>query len=91
MFVDMSTEMVYPLVPLFLTVKLGSSPAIVGVIEGIAESIALLLKVFSGYIGDAYHNKKLLAFTGYSAAVFYKILLLLAASWLGILVYYCHK
>ena len=86
MFVDMSTEMVYPLVPLFLTATLGASPAIIGVIEGIAESIASLLKVFSGYIGDMYHSKKRLAFVGYSAAVVYKIFLLSAASWAGILV-----
>ena len=86
LFVDMSTEMVYPLVPLFLTATLGASPAIVGIIEGIAESIASLLKVFSGYIGDVYHNKKRLAFVGYSASVLYKIFLLLAASWPGVLV-----
>lgn len=86
LFVDMSTEMVYPLVPLFLTATLGASPAIVGIIEGIAESIASLLKVFSGYIGDVYHNKKRLAFAGYSASVFYKIFLLLAVSWPGVLV-----
>lgn len=85
LFVDMSTEMVYPLVPLFLTATLGASPAIVGVIEGIAESIASLLKVFSGYIGDVYHNKKRLAFAGYSASLLYKIFLLLAASWPGVL------
>ncbi len=86
MFVDMSTEMVYPLVPLFLTATLGASPAIVGVIEGIAESIASLLKVFSGYIGDVYHNKKRLAFMGYSASVVYKLILLLASSWPGVLI-----
>lgn len=86
LFVDMSTEMVYPLVPLFLTATLGASPAIVGIIEGIAESIASLLKVFSGYIGDVYHNKKRLAFAGYSASVIYKIVLILATSWFGILV-----
>lgn len=86
MFVDMSTEMVYPLVPLFLTATLGASPAIIGVIEGIAESIASLLKVFSGYIGDVYHNKKRLAFAGYSASVVYKIFLILATSWFGVLV-----
>lgn len=84
-FVDMSTEMVYPLVPLFLTATLGASPAVVGVIEGIAESIASLLKVFSGYIGDMYHNKKQLAFIGYSASLLYKVFLLLAASWPGVL------
>lgn len=86
LFADMSTEMVYPLIPLYLTAALGASPAIVGVIEGIAESIASLLKVFSGYIGDVYSNKKRLAFAGYSATVFYKILLLMAVSWPGILV-----
>jgi len=86
LFVDMSTEMVYPLVPLFLTATLGASPAIVGVIEGIAESVASLLKVFSGYIGDVYHNKKRLAIAGYSAAVFYKLALLVAGSWPGVLV-----
>lgn len=86
LFVDMSTEMVYPLVPLFLTATLGASPAIVGVIEGIAESVASLLKVFSGYAGDVYHKKKRLAFAGYSASVIYKIVLLLATSWPGVLV-----
>lgn len=85
LFVDMSTEMVYPLLPLFLTATLGASPAIVGIIEGIAESIASLLKVFSGYIGDVYHNKKRLAFAGYSASVLYKLFLLLATSWPGVL------
>ncbi len=86
LFADMSTEMVYPLIPLFLTATLGASPAIVGVIEGIAESIASLLKVFSGYIGDVYHNKKRLAFAGYSAAVLYKIFLIFASSWFGVLI-----
>jgi len=85
LFVDMSTEMVYPLIPLYLTSTLGATPAIVGVIEGIAESIASLLKVFSGYIGDVYHNKKNLAFVGYSASVIYKVLLLLSTSWVGVL------
>lgn len=86
LFVDMSTEMVYPVLPLFLTATLGASPAIVGIIEGIAESLSSLLKVFSGYIGDAYHKKKPLALIGYSASVVYKILLLLAGSWAGVLV-----
>ncbi|MEZ4813154.1 MAG: MFS transporter, partial [Caldisericia bacterium] len=86
LFADMSTEMVYPLVPLYLTTALGASPAIVGIIEGIAESIASLLKVFSGYIGDVYQNKKGLTFIGYSSSVIYKITLLLTASWPGVLV-----
>ena len=85
-FVDMSTEMVYPLIPLYLTATLGTSPAIIGVIEGIAESVASILKVFSGYIGDVYHNKKTLAFAGYAASVIYKIFLVLASSWTGVLI-----
>lgn len=85
LFVDMSTEMVYPLIPLFLTSTLGATPAIVGIIEGIAESIASLLKVFSGYIGDVYQNKKRLTFVGYSASVIYKLFLLLSTSWVGVL------
>jgi len=43
---DVSTEMVYPLLPLYLTLRLGASSAIVGLIEGFAESLACLLKVF---------------------------------------------
>jgi MFS family permease len=86
LFVDMSTEMVYPLIPLYLTAALGASPAIVGVIEGIAESIASFLKVFSGWIGDKYHNKKRLAFAGYAASVVYKLVLIVSASWFGVLI-----
>jgi MFS family permease len=85
LFMDMSTEMVYPLVPLFLTAVLGATPAIVGIIEGIAECTASLLKVFSGYIGDIRNNKKRLAFIGYSASLIYKICLLFSTSWAGVL------
>ncbi|MEW6040324.1 MAG: MFS transporter, partial [Elusimicrobiota bacterium] len=49
---DISSEMVYPLLPLYLTLQLGASPAIIGLIEGIAESLSSLLKVFSGSISD---------------------------------------
>jgi MFS family permease len=86
LFIDMSTEMVYPLIPLFLTTTLGATPAIVGIIEGLAESTAALLKVFSGYIGDIRQNKKKLTLIGYSASLVYKVLLILATSWVGVLV-----
>ncbi|WP_084234923.1 MFS transporter [Papillibacter cinnamivorans] len=85
-FVDMSTEMVYPLIPLYLTTVLGATPVAVGIIEGIAESAASLLKAMSGYLGDRRENKKVLMLAGYSASVAYKILLLISASWPGILV-----
>ncbi|HAZ21794.1 MAG TPA: MFS transporter [Firmicutes bacterium] len=82
---DLSSEMVYPIIPLYLTAVFGATPAIVGLIEGIAESLASLLKVFSGYWADRYKNKKRLTLIGYSASFFYKVALLLAASWPGVL------
>lgn len=78
---DVSTEMVYPLLPLFLTTRLGASPAIVGLIEGIAESLASLLKVFSGYISDRFGRRKPLAILGYGSSTAGKIILYLAGSW----------
>lgn len=84
-FADISSEMVYPLIPLYLTAAFGATPVLVGVIEGIAESIASLLKVFSGYISDRFQHKKAIAFSGYATGVFYKIALIFAGSWAGIL------
>jgi MFS family permease len=83
---DISSEMVYPLVPLYLTAVLGASPAIVGVIEGLAESVASLLRVFSGYWSDRLQKRKLLTILGYSGSVIGKILLYLSASWPMVLV-----
>ena len=84
-FSDFSAEMVYPLIPLYLTAAFGASPALVGVIEGIAESVASLLRVFSGYISDKYNRKKPLAFVGYFTGLIYKLALIVAGSWAGIL------
>jgi len=84
-FADISAEMVYPIVPLYLTSAFGATPASVGIIEGIAESTASLLKVFSGYITDKYGKKKPIAFVGYAAGLIYKVALLTAGSWVGVL------
>ncbi len=84
-FADISAEMVYPIIPLYLTSVFGATPALVGIIEGIAESLAGLLKVFSGYITDKYKKKKPIAFIGYATGLVYKIALLIAGSWVGIL------
>lgn len=78
---DISTEMVYPLIPLFLTSQLGASPAIVGIIEGFAESLASILKVFSGYISDKVGKRKPLAIAGYSFSTIGKMFLYFATSW----------
>ncbi|MEG1430467.1 MAG: MFS transporter [Oscillospiraceae bacterium] len=84
-FSDFSSEMVYPMIPLYLTAAFGATPALIGIIEGIAESVASLLKVFSGYITDKYRKKKPIAFFGYATGLLYKIALLVAGSWGGIL------
>ncbi|MCI2056763.1 MAG: MFS transporter [Oscillibacter sp.] len=84
-FADASSEMVYPLIPLYLTAAFGATPALVGVIEGIAESLASLLKVFSGYLTDRFQRKKPLAFSGYATGLLYKLALLFAGGWTGIL------
>lgn len=84
-FTDISAEMVYPLIPLYLVSAFGATPVLVGIIEGIAESLASLLKVFSGYLTDRFQKKKALAFAGYSAGLIYKIALIIAGSWIGIL------
>jgi MFS family permease len=78
---DVSTEMSYPLLPLYLTTRLGATPAVVGLIEGIAESLASLLKVFSGYISDKVRKRKALAIFGYASSTFGKLLLYLSTSW----------
>lgn len=78
---DISTEMVYPLLPMFLTQTLGASPAILGLIEGIAESVASLLRVFSGYISDRVGRRKPLAIAGYVASTLGKIFLVVAQAW----------
>ena len=84
-FADISSEMVYPLIPLYLTAAFGATPVFVGLIEGIAESIASLLKVFSGYISDRFQHKKAIAFSGYATGLLYKIALIFATSWNGLL------
>ena len=84
-FADISSEMVYPVIPLYLVSAFGATPVLVGIIEGIAESLASLLKVFSGYISDRFNKKKAIAFSGYSTGLIYKIALLTASSWVGIL------
>lgn len=85
-FADISSEMVYPIIPLYLATVFGATPALIGLIEGIAESVASLLKVYSGYITDKYKRKKAVAFTGYATGVIYKIALILASSWAWVLV-----
>ena len=81
LFTDLSSEMVYPINPLFLTTVLGASPEIVGVIEGCAESLASLLKLYSGYLSDRLGQRKPLTLWGYGLAALSKPLIGVAGSW----------
>lgn len=80
LFTDVSSEMVYPLISLFLK-ALGGGPLILGTIEGIAESTASLLKVFSGALADWSGKRKPLTILGYALSLFGKVLFFLASGW----------
>lgn len=69
-FTDVSTEMIYPLLPLFLSTVLGASASFIGVIEGAAESTAALLKLASGWWSDRVKKRKPLVVWGYGIASF---------------------
>ena len=58
LFMDLSSETIHSLLPLFLTVTLGASVALVGLIDGIAEATASIAKVFSGYLSDRLRKRK---------------------------------
>lgn len=78
---DISTEMVYPLIPIYLINILHANIEILGFIEGIAESSASFLKVFSGFISDRINKRKILAITGYGFSWIGKIFFYFASSW----------
>ncbi|MFA6349322.1 MAG: MFS transporter [Candidatus Omnitrophota bacterium] len=78
---DISSEMIYPILPIYLVTVLGASPAILGLIEGIAESASSLLKIFSGYFSDKLKKRKFLTIIGYSSSVVGKYFVYLALSW----------
>jgi MFS family permease len=79
---DASSDMIYPILPLFLSQVLGSSMVFIGLIEGVAESTASILKIFSGWLSDRLGKRKFLVGTGYSlAAVAKPILSVTTAGW----------
>lgn len=79
-FTDVSTEIIYPLLPVFLTKTLGASLAFVGLIEGVAESTASLLKVASGWWSDMLGKRKPLAVGGYALSGLTRPMIALAAA-----------
>jgi MFS family permease len=85
-FNDAASEMIYPLLPVFLTAVLGVGPAAIGIIEGIAESTASFLKLASGFISDRVHRRKNWVVGGYLLSNTVRPLIGLAVSWPGVLV-----
>ncbi|MEQ1921413.1 MAG: MFS transporter [Pyrinomonadaceae bacterium] len=83
---DVSSEIVYPLLPAFLALSLGASPFAIGLIEGFAESVASILKLFSGYLSDRFGTRKLPVFLGYSLAAITRPFLAFVTSWPQVLV-----
>jgi MFS family permease len=80
-FTDISSEMLYPIIPIFLTSVLGAPMSIVGLIEGVAESAASILKAVSGWLSDRTGKRRPLVIAGYSLSSFSKPILYLAFAW----------
>ena len=77
---DVSSEMVHSLLPMFMVGTLGASALTVGIIEGLAESTALIVKVFSGVLSDHWGKRKILAVVGYATGALCKPVFALAPS-----------
>ncbi len=82
---DAASDMIYPLVPLYLISVLMAGPRALGIIEGIAEAVASLLKLFSGVVVDRTRRAKPWVVSGYALAGFARPLIAFATSWPGVL------
>lgn len=86
LFMDISSEMIYPLLPLFLTGTLGATKTTVGIIEGIAEATASILKVFSGWLSDRLGKRKMLMAIGYGTSAISRPVIASAGTWFEVLI-----
>ncbi len=82
---DTASELLYPLLPIYLTSVLGAPAAVVGAVEGVAEGAASLTKLAAGPLGDRYARRPLIA-TGYGMAALGKVIVAAATAWPGVLV-----
>jgi MFS family permease len=78
---DVSSELIFTLLPLFLANILQTGTVIIGLVEGVAESTASLLKIISGWLSDKIGNRKRLSFLGYALSTLAKPFMLLANTW----------
>ncbi|MEZ2733271.1 MFS transporter [Aneurinibacillus aneurinilyticus] len=83
-FTDMGTYMVTPLIPIFLA---ASGPVIIGIIDGLSESLASVLKFYSGRHSDRWKKRKGLAMIGYGLSGLGRIFLIISSSWMGVFIW----
>jgi len=83
---DVSSEMVFPNVPLFLTLVLGAGKEIVGLVEGVADSVASLVEIFSGYFSDKLGKRKQFVLFGYGLSSLVKLGIALSTAWWHVLI-----
>lgn len=81
---DTASELLYPLLPIYLTAVLGAPPAVVGAVEGAAEGAAAMTKLAAGPLGDRFAKRPLIA-TGYGMAALGKVMVAAAGAWSGVL------
>ncbi|BBZ18975.1 MFS transporter [Mycolicibacterium gadium] len=81
---DTASELLYPLLPIYLTSVLGAPAAVVGAVEGAAEGAASLTKLAAGPLGDRFSRRPLIA-TGYGMAALGKVMVAAASGWTGVL------
>jgi MFS family permease len=81
---DTASELLYPLLPIYLTSVLGAPAAVVGAVEGVAEGAASLTKLAAGPLGDRFARRPLIA-TGYGMAALGKVIVAAATAWPGVL------
>jgi MFS family permease len=83
---DVSSEMIFPLLPVFITTILGAGQAALGLIEGIADSTASIIEVFSGYFSDKTGKRKQFVMFGYSLSSLVKVGIALSNQWWQMLI-----
>jgi MFS family permease len=81
---DTASELLYPLLPIYLTSVLGAPPSVVGAVEGAAEGAASLTKIAAGPLGDRFARRPLIA-TGYGMAALGKLIVAAAGAWPGVM------
>src|SRR5260221_9069684 len=85
LFADISSEMLYPVLPIFLTQTLHASGSVVGLVEGIGQATQNIVQGFSGWLSDKLQKRKSVALFGYILAALSKPFIGLSTSWQGVL------